>query len=240
MLLLLLLVEIERMSRHIPIRNENEEDGVPIQIIREVDEEEDEEYDEEDISPPFPQVDERSTLRRTSQVDLSKYGKRTAAADNSNQSRHEPRRSARRFMKSVKTGTLDFLGVESTPPSQPPPPPPLPAIASTSRQVDTTDNANLDRSTSKQSTAASKTLTNWDERTFRIMNSNPIFGGKLKPNKIERFVNNVDEKNVDLSDPFLFYKLNGYSYDLNRSKQKLTVGKAATNGLKRVISKKVS
>jgi hypothetical protein len=54
-----------------------------------------------------------------------------------------------------------------------------------------------------------KTLNNWQERTFRVLNDNMIFGGKLKENVLDSYISNLDENMVDESDPFMFYKITG-------------------------------
>jgi hypothetical protein len=54
-----------------------------------------------------------------------------------------------------------------------------------------------------------KTLNNWQERTFRVLNDNMIFGGKLKEKVLDRYISNLDENMVDESDPFMFFKITG-------------------------------
>ncbi len=216
---------------------ESEEDGVRIEITREI-----------DGTAPFPPVNQNSTLNRTSQIDLAiqREEKTTPKPTTSKEagSPHEQTgkdedvndlavnatpnvKTPNRLMKMLKstpTSAMNFLGIESSP--QP--------VAFMSKSADVTDSA-----AGGASNIRNKTLTNWDQRTFRVLNTNPIFGGKVKESKIESYLEQLNEDNAEISNPFLYYKLNGSSLDLSKSKQKITVGKMASEGLNKVFKVRI-
>jgi hypothetical protein len=78
-----------------------------------------------------------------------------------------------------------------------------------------------------------KTLNNWNERTFRVLNSNLIFGGKIKEKALDNYLENLDEDAVDVTDPFLHYKTTGNQID--RSKR-ISVANLAMNGVRKVLN----
>ena len=50
------------------------------------------------------------------------------------------------------------------------------------------------------------TLNNWHQRTYRVLNGNRLFGGKIKEEKIEEYMEKIGEDAVDESDPFFYFK----------------------------------
>ena len=208
---------------------DNEETGgVEIKITREPIEHHDridQDYDRE--TPPFPQVDNNTSLKRTSLVDLSSprdnwrnVKEKTVGepADN-NHSKKGGMKKLLSMIKATPQNTKNFLGIESVSNSN--------SLVAKGR--DATDNSVT------ASPHYNKTLTNWEERTFRVLNTNPIFGGKVKESNIEKYLDRLDDTNVDITDPFLYYKLNGSSLDLSKNKQKITIKKMANNGFRRVF-----
>lgn len=83
-----------------------------------------------------------------------------------------------------------------------------------------------------QTGMASKTINNWNERVFKVMNNNPIFGGELKERKIDQYIEDLDEERVDAADPFLFYRLTGENQ--NDLVPKITVANMAVDGVRRL------
>lgn len=64
-----------------------------------------------------------------------------------------------------------------------------------------------------------KALTNWNERTFRVLQSNAVFGGKIKEKALDRYLDSMDENLVDENsgNAFLYYKsTGGTSLDLTK------------------------
>lgn len=59
-----------------------------------------------------------------------------------------------------------------------------------------------------------KALTNWNERTFRVLKSNAVFGGKLKKEALPEYISNLDDTTLKPDDDneanmFLYYKKTG-------------------------------
>jgi hypothetical protein len=53
-----------------------------------------------------------------------------------------------------------------------------------------------------------KSLVNWENRTLKVLRSNRIFGGKLKEEAVDDYVNNLDKyKLTEQHDPFSLYLL---------------------------------
>jgi hypothetical protein len=221
--------------------NNNEiEDGVQIPITR-----------EEVDSPPFPHVDKNASLSRTSQLDLSKrparpdtdqpavVGNMSAAAVDEDvnelpnvvtpsSSRKNIWNTVNTTVKSTPKMVGDFLGFESKPSSSQQKSPMLKSVGG----ADETDQS-ATTAAANNSYIRNKTLTNWDERTFKVLNKNPIFGGKVKESKIKKYLDNVDETNVDMTDPCLYYKLNGSALDT--SKHKITIKTIANDSIGKVF-----
>jgi hypothetical protein len=230
----------QNISRSIDI--DQEEDGVRIEITREIDDTNP--LDNEETAP-FPSVNHNSTLNRTSQTDISKQrdkspkpssSKKTDSSQQQQASTDEnvndiantnlqPKTPNRllKIIKSSPTSAMSFLGIETSPNSR-----------LVTKSADATDSPNT---TSKN--IRNKTLTSWDERTFRVLNSSPIFGGKVKESKIEKYLDQINEENTEVSDPFLYYKLNGSSLNLSKNKQKITVGKIASESFSKVFKVRI-
>lgn len=97
----------------------------------------------------------------------------------------------------------------------------------------------IDNYTSTQhdhSVEHSKSLSNWNERVFKVMNSNPFFGGELKERKLDDYVSHIDSNYVDDANPFLYYKLTGQN-PVNLV-PKITVANMAVDGLKKLTKRK--
>ena len=80
-----------------------------------------------------------------------------------------------------------------------------------------------------------KTLVNWNERTFKVMEKNRIFGGKLKKTALKDYIENLDENIVDEGDSYAFYKTTNRV--LPRSKDNTSSSKQAR--LAKPVSKTV-
>jgi hypothetical protein len=206
----------------------------------------------EENSLPFPRVDKQSTLNRTSLLDISskpadnwydlkeKYlniekklknqNPTFNNSNNNNTSRSEKSNIGKLLdmIRSTPTRTKNFLGVlENENKTQ------LKKSTELDETEDNTRFKQLKKVNSSQN-GANKTLNNWNERTFRVLNNNLIFGGKIKESKIEKYLENLDERNVDVTDPFAFYKMNGSSLDIGKNNT-ITIKKVARDGFKKVF-----
>jgi hypothetical protein len=77
-----------------------------------------------------------------------------------------------------------------------------------------------------------KTLNNWNERTFGVLNSNMIFGGKIKEKALDNYLENLNEDAVDMTDPFLHYKTTGERIDASK---RISVVNLAKKGVKKML-----
>lgn len=81
-------------------------------------------------------------------------------------------------------------------------------------------NDSSNRSQTKRSSPIyqNKALTNWNERTFRVLKSNAVFGGKLKETALDRYIENIDDTpdESNQGNAFLYYKSTGESLDLRK------------------------
>lgn len=80
-------------------------------------------------------------------------------------------------------------------------------------------NDSSNRSQTKRSPIyQNKALTNWNERTFRVLKSNAVFGGKLKETALDRYIENIDgtPDESNQGNAFLYYKSTGESLDLRK------------------------
>ncbi len=49
-----------------------------------------------------------------------------------------------------------------------------------------------------------KTVNHWNERKFRVINRNVIFGGRIKETSVKQYIDNVSKQtHVEQTDPFL-------------------------------------
>ena len=80
-----------------------------------------------------------------------------------------------------------------------------------------------------------KTLNNWNERTLRVLNSNNLFGGKLKEKALDNYLENLNEDFVDFTDPFMHYKMTGSHIDASK---KIGVVNMAVSGVKNILKVK--
>lgn len=54
--------------------------------------------------------------------------------------------------------------------------------------------------------STSKNLVGWNMREFKILKKNNLFGGRLKYEAFDEFIENVDEKTLDKVDIYSYYK----------------------------------
>ena len=164
--------------------------------------------DEEENSGRFPYPLNSDPLNRTS--DRTVKNKWKDARDKLPKNADSNKWTS--LIRATQAGTKHFLGIESD--NGPPRP----------NQPNTTNNQ-----------ANSRSLSNWNERVFKVMNNNFIFGGELKENKLDKYIENLDENMVDEADPFLYYKLTGGSQlDLS---PKITVANMAADGLRKMTNR---
>ena len=83
-----------------------------------------------------------------------------------------------------------------------------------------------------QSGQPGQSINNWNERVFKVMSNNSIFGGELKERKIDQYIEGLDEDHVDAANPFLYYKLTGNNQI--RLVPKITVANMAMNGVRKL------
>lgn len=79
------------------------------------------------------------------------------------------------------------------------------------------------------------TLSNWNERTFKVLNNNLIFGGKIKSKAFESYRDNLDENCANKTSLFYYSKITGESHV--DAGPPISIANLAVNGLKKVIKK---
>ena len=86
----------------------------------------------------------------------------------------------------------------------------------------------------ESSKKVSRSVNNWNERQFKLLNNNSLFGGKLNKNKLAQYIDSIDNStDPDCASPLLYYKLSdGDKIDIDPKKNVTTI---AFNGLKRVM-----
>ena len=90
---------------------------------------------------------------------------------------------------SVLKGTKHFLGIDQT----------------DTNALSTDTSNSLKRSPIYQN----KALTNWNERTFRVLKSNAVFGGKIKQTALDQYINTIDDSSTSDANTFLYFKSRG-------------------------------
>lgn len=164
------------------------------------------ESDDEDNSSRFPYPLNRETLNRTNSEDMEPAGKKHWNLVK-DQVIDKDKKKWRNLVKSAQSNTKSFLGIDNYSSSQP-----------------------------NHSAETYRSLRNWNERVFKVMNNNRIFGGELKERKLDQYIDNLNEDEVDRADPFLYYKLTGGSQvDMV---PKITVANMAIDGLKKLTKRK--
>lgn len=111
-----------------------------------------------------------------------------------------------KLVKSAQTNTKSFLGLDA--------------------------NYSTTQTPHQHSVEASKSLNNWNERVFKVMNNNRIFGGELKERRLDQYIEQLDETYVDNANPFLIYKMTGGS-QINLA-PKITVANMAMDGIRKL------
>ncbi len=112
------------------------------------------------------------------------------------------------LVKSAQSNTKSFLGIDAS-----------------------TGNNNL-----SGSVEASRSLINWNERVFKVMNNNRFFGGQLKEKRLDEYIEQLNEDVVDNTNPFLFYKMTGGS-QIELVPKKITVANMAMDGIKKLTKR---
>ena len=64
----------------------------------------------------------------------------------------------------------------------------------------------VDSSSTSHQPTADTTLNNWNERTFKVLSSNFLFGGKIKDGKIQEYLDQIDNETSAEAGSFLYYK----------------------------------
>lgn len=174
----------------------------------------DQSTDMEEESSPFPLPNQSDTLNRTSMADLSRKDNwKNLKTEIINRNKLQNQESIKpgawgnvvKVIRSAPSSTVKFLGIEPS--------------ASRSNIANSPIFVN-------------KTLNNWNERTFRVLNDNPVFGGKLKEKALDNYINVLDEDLVGETDPFYNYKIHGEPVDLDK---KVSVAGIAMNGIRKVM-----
>jgi hypothetical protein len=188
--------------------------------------------EEEDESSPFPVPMDSNTLNRTSLLNLTKEtGESSPASKDPNQpssKSDQPQATSTlsnvlKAFKSAPSNTKLFLGIESG------------VSQSSSFEPNNNNNNNNNNEASNRSNPlpVNKTLNNWNQRTFKVLNNNLVFGGKIKEDALDRYISNLDEGLADESDPFLYYKSTGES-QMDYGKRVSVAGLAA-KGVRRMF-----
>jgi hypothetical protein len=211
-------------------------------MIGRIDEDEE---DEEEESSPFPIPMDSNTLNRTSLLNLSKTDPNvTITSSKENQNKHDqppPPQLARSWSSKVKkafqsapSNTKLFLGIDPNTTSGG-------GGGSTNSSggagglggasaSSTINNQNLSAS---NTLPVNKTLNHWNQRTFKVLKNNPVFGGKLKKKALEIYIDKLDEDVDDKTDPFIFYKSTGET-QLNYDKP-VSVAGIAAKGVRKIL-----
>lgn len=131
------------------------------------------------------------------------------------------------LMKAVRSApnkTKAFLGIDSSTS--------IPISSKSNVPTTSASAAQLSETSMSKKANVNKTLNNWNERTFRVFNSNFIFGGKVKKEVIDKYIDNLNQEDLDETDPFVYYKRTGSNID---SSNKISVASIAANGIKKVL-----
>ncbi len=85
-----------------------------------------------------------------------------------------------------------------------------------------------------ESKKVSRSRQNWNERRFKLLNKNNMYGGKLNQNKFAQYIEKIENiTDSDTVTPLLYYKLsNGDKVDTDPTKN---VSHIAMNGLRKMI-----
>lgn len=86
----------------------------------------------------------------------------------------------------------------------------------------------------ESSKKVSRSVNNWNERQFKLLNSNSLFGGKLNKEKLAQYIDTIDNSiDPDCASPLLYYKLSdGDKIDIDPKKNVTSI---ALNGFKRIL-----
>jgi hypothetical protein len=114
------------------------------------------------------------------------------------------------LVKTAQSNTKSFLGIDSTVHNNPAGMP--------------------------HSIEASKSLINWNERVFKVMNNNRFFGGELKERRLDEYIDRLNEDVVDNTNPFMFYKMTGGS-QIDLVPPKITVANMAMDGIRKLTKR---
>jgi hypothetical protein len=194
--------------------------------------------EEEDESSPFPVPMDSNTLNRTSLLNLSKTDQNaTISSSKENQNRHDqppPPQLARSWSSKVKkafasapSNTKLFLGIDSNTTSGGGGGSGGGVLGAVSASS-TFNNQNL-----ANTLPIKKTLNHWNQRTFKVLNNNIVFGGKLKKEAIDIYIDKLNEDVDDKADPFIFYKSTGET-QLNYDKS-VSVAGIAAKGVRKIL-----
>lgn len=180
--------EVDERNREYELQQVNVDERPPV-----VDEEEQEQDDEEeeDESAPFPIPGNNNTLDRTSlsieKKDRWKQVKETYIT--------EKQTSTSSNWRNLLNGTKKFLGIDEQTQS---------AMAK---------NENAKNSPIYQT----KALNNWNERMFRVIQNNSIFGGKIKDDSVNKYIQCLNEDTAEPTNVFMFHReTNGQPLDLSK------------------------
>lgn len=162
--------------------------------------------DERDESSPFPMPQNSDTLERTSQSNLNVNNNKKSGWKTVKDTVVEPKEKTSNW-KSILNSTKMFLGIDQDD-----------SGGSSGSGGNGQPYARETSATDSQSPIyQNKALNNWNERTFRVLRSNMIFGGKIKEKAVDKYLENLNETIADDSDVFLYYKsTGGKSIDLSK------------------------
>lgn len=192
------------------------------------------EDDEEDQSSPFPVPMDSNTLNRTSLLNLSKATDHnvTISSSKDNQNKHDqppPPQLTRSWSSKVKkafqsapSNTKLFLGIDPNTTSG------GSGVVGAASASSTFNNQNL-----ANTLPVNKTLNHWNQRTFKVLNNNLVFGGKLKKKALDSYIEKLDEDIDDKTDPFIFFKSTGET-QVNYDKP-VSVAGIAAKGVRKIL-----